>query len=88
MSEVGTHNFFLSLQSQFCHLKEAQNIAIPQLFKEILLRNAAITIFSEVRNLRAPIPQFSAYFCCGVALNYSFFYRRVFFAIERILKGR
>jgi hypothetical protein len=39
-------------------------IAIPQLFKEMLLRNrnSAIAIFSDVRNLRASFPQFSAYF--------------------------
>jgi hypothetical protein len=43
-------------------------IAILQLFKEILLRNcnSAIAIFSEVRNLRASLPQFSAYFLCGI----------------------
>jgi hypothetical protein len=37
-------------------------IAIPQLSKEMLLRNSAIAICSDVRNLRALFPQFSAYF--------------------------
>jgi hypothetical protein len=42
-------------------------IAIPQLFKEMLLhnRNSAFPqsqFFSDVRNLRASFPQFSAYF--------------------------
>jgi hypothetical protein len=39
-------------------------IANPQLFKEMLLHNSntAIAIFSEVRNVRASLPQFSAYF--------------------------
>jgi hypothetical protein len=63
--EVGTPNFFLSLQSQLRNLKEAlpqsqfrnflKNVA-PQL----QLRNSAIAIFSEFRNLRALLPQFSA----------------------------
>jgi hypothetical protein len=37
-------------------------IAIPQLLKEMLLRNcnSVIAIFSDVRNLRASFPQFSA----------------------------
>jgi hypothetical protein len=37
-------------------------IAIRQLFKEMFLRNSAIATFSNVRNLRASFPQFSAYF--------------------------
>jgi hypothetical protein len=42
-------------------------IAVPQLFKEMLLRNRNFAIpqshfFSDVRNLRASFPQFSAYF--------------------------
>jgi hypothetical protein len=60
LSEVGTRTFFWSPQSQFRNVKEA----LPQLFKEMLLRNrnSAVAIFSEVRNLRASLPQFSAYF--------------------------
>jgi hypothetical protein len=44
LSEVGTHNFFKSLES-------TSAIAIPQLSKEMLLRNwnSAIKIFSDVR---------------------------------------
>ncbi len=42
----------------------------------------------QVRNLRALLPQFSADFWHGVAWNYLFFYRQVFFAIERMLKGQ
>ncbi len=91
--EVGTRNFFSSPQSQLCNSKEA----LPQSqFRNFLknvapqpqLRNSAIAIFSEVRNSRALFPQFSADFWRGVAWNYIFFYRQVFFAVERILKGQ
>jgi hypothetical protein len=46
-------------------------IAIRQLFKEMLLcnRNSAIPqwqFFSEVRNLRATLPQFRHFFGCGI----------------------
>jgi hypothetical protein len=58
-------NFFFSPQSQLRNLKEA----LPQSqFRNFLknvapqpqLRNSAIAFFSEVRNLRALLPQFSA----------------------------
>jgi hypothetical protein len=71
-SEVGTRNFFLSPQSQLRNLKEA----LPQSqFRNFLknvapqpqLRNSANAIFSEIRNLRALLPQFSADFLNGVA---------------------
>jgi hypothetical protein len=90
---VGTRNFFLSPQSQLLNLKEA----LPQskfrnlkkkVSLQLQLHNSAIVIFSEVRNLRALLPQFSADFWCGVASNYILLYRQVFFAIERILKGQ
>jgi hypothetical protein len=58
-------------------------IAIPQLFKETMLRNcnSAIAIFPEVRNLRASLRQFLAYFCRVVAWNLYiyFFTARCFF---------
>jgi hypothetical protein len=51
--------FFLSPQSQFRNLKEA----FPQSHSRNFLKkfNSAIEIFSDVRNLRASFPQFSAY---------------------------
>ncbi len=71
-AEVGTRNFFSSPQSQCRNLQEA----LPQSqFRNFLrnvapqpqLRNSAIAIFSEVRNLRVSLPQFSAIFGRGVA---------------------
>jgi hypothetical protein len=52
MAEMGTHNFFLSPQSQFRNISA---IAIPLLFKEMLLRNrnSAIAIFSKVHNFKS-----------------------------------
>jgi hypothetical protein len=65
---VGTRNFFLSPQSEFCNLKEelpqlegsTSAIAIPELFKKccsatatLQLLNSAITIFSEVCNFKS-----------------------------------
>jgi hypothetical protein len=51
------------------------------------LRNSEITLFSEVSNLRALLPQL-ADFWHGVARKLYIFYRQVFFAIEKILKGQ
>ncbi len=73
---AGTCNFFLSPQSQFRNLKEA--LPQPQ-FRNFLrnialqLRNSATTIFSEVRNLRASLLQFSAYFWPWSSLKLDFF---------------
>jgi hypothetical protein len=55
-------------------------IAISQLFKEMLLRNrnSEIAIFSEVRNLRASIPQFSAFFLHMEWLEINIFTTRYF----------
>jgi hypothetical protein len=62
---MGARNFFKSLQLQFCNLKEA----LPQTqFSNILKKNVApqpqlcSRNFSEVHNLTALLPQFSAYF--------------------------
>jgi hypothetical protein len=52
----------------------------------MLLKNSTIVIFSEVCNLRASLPQFSAYFLPWSSLKLYIFYHQVFFAIERILK--
>ncbi len=58
ITQVGTRNFFLSLQTQLRNLKEA---LLQSQFRNFLknfapqpqLRNSVIPIFSEVRNLRA-----------------------------------
>jgi hypothetical protein len=56
-SEVGTRNFFLSPPAIVIpQLEESTSaIAIPQLLKEMLLRNrnSAIAIFSDVRNFKS-----------------------------------
>ncbi len=56
--------FFESAIATLQHEGCTSAIAIPQLFKEMLLhnRNSAIAILSEVRNLRALLPQFLADF--------------------------
>jgi hypothetical protein len=77
-SEVGMRNFFLSPQSQLRNFKEAHPQSQFRNFLKIVapqsqLRNSAIAIFSEVRNLRALLPQFSANFWHGAARNYIFF---------------
>jgi hypothetical protein len=89
---VGTRNFFWSPQSQFRNLKEA----LPQSqFRNFLgnvspqpqLRNSAIAIFSEVHNLRASLPQYSAYFWPWISLKLYIFLPPGVFVIERILMG-
>jgi hypothetical protein len=64
-------------------------IAIPQLLKEC----CSATATPQFRNcnfksatLELPFRNFRHIFGNGVDLNYIFFYRQVFFAIQRILK--
>jgi hypothetical protein len=55
-AEVGTRNFFFESAIAILQLEGSTSaITIPQLFKEMLLRNcnSAITIFSEVRNFKS-----------------------------------
>jgi hypothetical protein len=75
---VGTRNFFFESAITIPQLEgstfaiaiqqlegSTSAIAIPQLLNvasQLQLRNSAIKIISEVRNLRALLPQFSAYF--------------------------
>ncbi len=90
--EVGKRNFFFGPQSQFRNMKEA----LPQSqFRNFLrdvapqpqLRNSALAIFSEVRNLRSPLPQFLAYFWPWSNLKLDLFYHQVFFCYWEDFKG-
>jgi hypothetical protein len=92
LPEVGTRNFFLSSQSQFRNLKEA----LPQsqfrnFFRNVApqpqLRNSAIAIFSEVRNLRLSLPQFLAYFWLWSSLKLDIFLPPGFFCYREDFKG-
>ncbi len=57
---MGTRNFFFESAIAIPQLEGSTSaIVIPQLLKKSF---SAIAIFSEVRNLRASIPQFSAHF--------------------------
>jgi hypothetical protein len=95
--EVGTRNFFLSPQSQLRNFKEA----LPQSqFRNFLknvapqpqLRNSTIAIFSEIRNFKSQLESFTSAilgrFLAWSSLKLYIFYRQVFFAIERMLKGQ
>jgi hypothetical protein len=67
LPEVGTCNFFLTPHIAIPQLEgNTSAIAIPQLFKEMCSATANPQFwdcyFFEVRNLRASLPQFSAYF--------------------------
>jgi hypothetical protein len=88
LPEVGTRNFFSSPQSQFHNLQEA----LPQSqFRNFLrnvapqpqLHNSAIAMFSEVRNLRVSLPQFSAIFWPRSGLKMDIFFTTRCFMLLR-----
>jgi hypothetical protein len=63
--------------------------AIPQLFKEMLLRNSTIPqsqFLSNFRNLRASLPQFLAYFWPWSSLKLYIFTGRCFLLLS-VFKG-
>ncbi len=89
LPEVGTRNFFLSPQSQLRNLKET----LPQSQFRNFLKNVApqpqfflksATSSSQLESFTSAI--FGSFLTQSSLKLYSF-YRQVFFAIERILKG-
>ncbi len=97
LTEVGTHNFFLSPQSQFPNLKEA----LPQLlFRNFLKKSCSATPTPQFRNynffwssqlqvhnLRASIPQFSAYCSSRSSLKLYIFLPSGIFCYWKDFKG-
>ncbi len=107
MSRGGQAQLFFSPQSQFRNLKEAlpqsqfrnylRNVAPqPQLRNSAMaffLKSATSSPQLQVRNLRASLQQFLAYFWPWSSLKLDLFYHQVFFwedfkGTERILKGQ
>jgi hypothetical protein len=98
-AEVRTRNFFLSPQSQLRNLKDAHpQSQVRSFLKNVVpqsqLRNSAIAIFLKSATSSPQLESFTSAIFGGflafssLKLGTYFFYRQVFFAIERILKGQ